>query len=467
MHDYCYAKKVEQLTAIKNIFAQTVFSIKFNHAPTEFKIDTVTHCFVLKHSTKVSGFKKEVVLMNDRSTATNNIFRKNKDKLYPDGIWVISKGRYAEFDLSRIWDGVKKKRVVEYNISELARYLLNPNPIQIDKKLVGCEIHYRTPFYKIKEKIRRILPQKLHGCLKDNSSAAEALRADWERDTPPGKDDNFESHLNKITELLMPYNPIIKRLSKIDPGKVSQLIGTCEDIGGHLSCLTIQGNVYEKLNYIKENLLKDVGVILEKAYIADGLFEMKGFNFKSYNKNKSFRLIKFPINGRSKACVLDSDNKVEFWIDDINLIQYLQLFDQLIKIDTKLNDSLVLCTSGKAEPLRLLFSKPLEIDYSEGHLPEVYRGVFKKLDIETNKKDVVKRVLNNSKVGITFNYVPKSEYGGKKLFVNFSVMHNFNALEPIKYDLPQVYSEINKMAWVTEAGKFYLLDSFRGYKNDK
>ena len=405
--------------------------------------------------------------MNDRSTATNNIFQKNKDKWCSGGIWLISKGKYTDFDLSRIWDGVKKNKVMEYHISELARYLLNPTSIQINKKLVGCEIYYRTPFYPIKKMIRRILPQKLHGRLKDNSSASEALRTDQETDTPPGKDEKFESHLNKIAELLRPYHPIIKRLSKIDPGKVSEVVGTCEDIGGHVSCLTIQGSVSEKLDYIKENLLKDVGVILEKAYIADGLFEMKGFNFKSYDKNRSYRLIKYSVNGRSKACVLDSDNRVEFWVDDVNLIQYLQLFDQLIKVDPKLNDSLVLCTLGKAEPLRLLFSKPLDIDYSEGHLPEVYRGVFEKLDIETNKKDVVKRVLNNSKVGITFNYVPQSEYNGKKLFVNFSVMHNFNALEPIKDDLPQVYSEINKMAWVTEAGKFYLLDSFRGYKNDK
>jgi len=405
--------------------------------------------------------------MNDRPTATNNIFPKKKDKLCPDGLWVISKGRFTDFDLSRIWDGVKKKRVMEYKISELARYLLNPNPIQIDKKLVGCEIHYRTPFYKIKEKIRRILPQKLQGRLKNNSSSSEVLKTDWETDTNLGKDDNFESHLSKITELLRPYNPIIKRLSKIDPGKVSEVIGTCGDIGGHLSHLTIQGSVAEKLNYIKENILKDVGVILEKAYIADGLFDMKGFKFKSYDKNKSYRLIKFSINGRSKACVLDSDNKVEFWIDDISLVQYMQLFDQLIKIDPKLNKSLGLCTAGKAQPLVLFFSKPFEIDYSEAYLPEVYRGVFEKLNIETTKEDVVKRVLNNSKVGITFNYVPQSEYNGKKLFVNLSVMHNFKALESIKDDLPQVYSEIDKMACVTEAGKFYLLDSFRGYKNDK
>jgi hypothetical protein len=107
------------------------------------------------------------------------------------------------------------------------------------------------------------------------------------------------------------------------------------------------------------------------------------------------------------------------------------------------------------------------MDYSETYLPEVYRGVFEKLNMETNKEDVVKRVLNNSKVGITFNYIPQTAYDEKKLFVNLSVMHNFKALESIKDDLPQVYSEIDKMACVTEAGKFYLLDSFRGYRNDK
>jgi len=407
------------------------------------------------------------MVMNYRPTATNIMFPKNKDELCPGSIWLISKGKYTHFDLSRIWERVKKKTVMEYKISELARYLLNPTPIQINKKLVGCEIYYRMPFYKIKEKIRKILPQKLHGLLKDNQIPVEALKSDWKTDTSPAQDESFKSHLDKITELLRPYNPIIKRLNKIEPSKISNVIGTCEDIGGHFSYLNIPGSITDKLNYIRANISKDVGVILEKAYIADGLFEMKGFDFKSYDKNKSYRLIKFSINGKSKACVLDSDNKVEFWIDDIKLVQYMQLFDQVIKIDPKLNNSLRLCTAGKAEPLKLLFSKPLEIDYSEARLPEVYRVVFEKLDVETNKKDVVKRVLNNSKVGVTFNYVPQSEYDGKKLFVNFSVMHNFNALEPIKEDLPQVYSEINKMAWVTEAGKFYLLDSFRGYKNDK
>ncbi len=86
-------------------------------------------------------------------------------------------------------------------------------------------------------------------------------------------------------------------------------------------------------------------------------------------------------------------------------------------------------------------------------------------NINALKKDVITSILNDFQIGILFSYVPISDSGEKKLFTNFSVMHNFKALEPIKDDLPQVYSEINKKASVTEAGKFYLLDSFRGYKN--
>lgn len=148
------------------------------------------------------------------------------------------------------------------------------------------------------------------------------------------------------------------------------------------------------------------------------------------------------------------------------MIHYLQLFDQLIIMNPNLNKSLNLCTTGKAEPLKLFFNNHLEIDYTGANLPPVYRRVFEMYNIEAYKKDIIKRALNCSQLGVTFNYVPQSDSSEEKLFVNFSVMHNLKALEAIKDDLPQVYSEMNKKASFTEAGKFYLLDSFRGYKNE-
>ncbi|MBU0987390.1 MAG: hypothetical protein KKH68_09075 [Proteobacteria bacterium] len=386
-----------------------------------------------------------------------------------EGIWVISRGKYTDFDLSRIYDGVQSKTVTEYDLSDLGRYLLDPNPIQVKKKLIGCEIYYSRPFYHLKETIRRVLPQKLQGLITPEQILPEVLLSDLATHQTPLKDRDLESHFDKIAERLKPYDAVIKRLSqlsKMEINKISDIIGTCRDIGGNLSYLKIQGSIDEKIGYICNFLLKDVGVVLEKAHISDGLFEMKGFDFASFDSKKSYRLIKFMSDKKPRACVINVDHKVEYWIENIRHIHYLQLFDQLIKMNPKLNKSLHLCTQGKAEPLKLFFNQDLEIDYSEANLPDVYRRVFEMYDIEPNKKDIVKRVLNHSQLGITFNYVPQTGSVDDRLFVNFSVMHNIRALDPIKDELPQVYSEINKRAALTEAGKYYLLDSFRGYKNE-
>lgn len=208
-------------------------------------------------------------------------------------VWVISKGTFTDWNLSRIWEGAETKTVTEYKISDLGRYLLNPNPIQVSKKLVGCEIHYRPPFAKIKSKIRRLLPSKLHGLVKDQNHPPEVLVSNSVTGKTPLKDKHLELHFNRIAEMLRPYDPVIRRLSKIDSDKIADVVGTCLDIGGNFSYLNIQGSIDEKIGYINSFLFKDVGVIIDKAYISDGLFEMKGFDFESYNAEKSYTLIKF------------------------------------------------------------------------------------------------------------------------------------------------------------------------------
>jgi len=390
----------------------------------------------------------------------------DKAKSRPGDIWVISKGKLTDMDLSRICEGGETETVTAYSLSELGRYLLNPNPIQVEKKLIGCEVHYYPPYYKIKSKIRKILPKKLHGLLKDEQIPPDALLSNYVTNKAPMNDKDLELHLNRVMELLRPYDPVIKKLLDLDQSKVADIVGTCQDVGGNLSYLNIQGSIDDKIGYLTEFIYKNVGVILDKAYISDGLFEMKGFDFQSYEAEKSYRLIKFFINGEAKACVLGVDDKVECWIEDVKLLHYLQLFAQLIKMNPKLNKSLKLCMTGKAEPMKLFFNRQLGIDYSEANLPEIYRRAFEMHDIAPSKKSIIKPVLNHSQLGVTFNYVPQSRTGADRLFVNFSVMHNFKALEPIKDALPQVYSEINKSASITEVGKFYLLDSFRGYKDD-
>ena len=88
-------------------------------------------------------------------------------------------------------------------------------------------------------------------------------------------------------------------------------------------------------------------------------------------------------------------------------------------------------------------------------------------NVENEKKDIVMDSLNNMQRVVLFNYVPSASHGKERLFTNISVMHDFKALEPLKNYLPQLYLEMYKIAPSSDAGKFYLLDSMRGYGNGK
>lgn len=367
----------------------------------------------------------------------------------PDAIWIISKGRYADLNMSGIIDGVGTATVMDYRISALAFYMLKPHPIQIRKRLVGCEIHYhpsRTLFFKSS----RTPPRKLFS----DSIARQT----------PFKDAGLEAHFTHLSEQLRPYDSLTKELAKLDLKTVSHIAGICRDMNGHESALKIEGDIFKQIEYINANLIKDVDVVLEKAYLSKGLFEMSGFDFGSFDASEAFRLIKFAVDGKPKACVLKDDNKVMFWIDDVRLVYYLQILGQLLRVNPKLNESLELCRSGKGRALKLLFNRQVGIDYSAVRLPGIYKDVVERYRVESKIRDVIADVISHHQFAVMFNYLPMSDTSEGRVFSNLSLMHNLRALEAIKAADPQVYSEINSRAANAEIGKYYLLDCFRGYQ---
>jgi len=390
-----------------------------------------------------------------------------KEKPYLDNIWVISKGRYIDLDLRGICEGLQKRPVREYHISDLAKYMLNPNPIEVWKKLMGCEIHYSQPgSYKIKEKISQLLPKNLHGFLKGEKTSPDVIMSDFETKKPPMKDRYLESHFKKVHDLLRPYDSIFERLSTLDTQKISDVMGICEDIDGVRSKLNLQGSIEEKINYLVNFIMNDVHVTIEKAHVVEGLFEMRGFDFQSYDSRNSHKLMRFLHNGETKSCVLGPDNRVEYWIEDIKHVNYLHLLEQAIQTNRKFHDSLRLCAKGHAKPYKIFFNRQLEIDYSKDSLPEVYKEVFEMYNMGSDEKEALVDSLKNMQVGIAFNYVPRDS-SEEEMYTNLSVMHDIRALEPIKDDLPQLYMEISQRASVSEAGRFYFLDSIRGSRNEQ
>jgi hypothetical protein len=382
-----------------------------------------------------------------------------------DEVWIISGGSFVNLDLSNICKESVSGPVTEYRISALAHYLLNPNPIMVEEKINGCKVKYLKPSSgKIKRLIRKIIPQK-DDPSDDNNNFVEEIISNSKLGIPSFHDEGLNSHFLKIKELLKPYDPVQKKLSGLDREKIEDITAICDEIGGHRYLLNLKGSVKEKIDFVMNSISKKVRVSFNKAYLLNGLFELRGFKFESYNSNSHYVLIKFTQNNQTRYCVLNADYKFEFWVNDNILVNYIHLFEQSVKTDPKLKESLNLCVKGDAKPLKLFFSKKLEKGYSEKHLPMIYREVFNMYNLNNGEKMAIANALNNFQNVVFFNFFPTSGNSRRKVITNISVMHDFRALEQIKSQLPQLYSEIDKKASVSEAGKLYLLDSFRGYQN--
>jgi hypothetical protein len=73
--------------------------------------------------------------------------------------------------------------------------------------------------------------------------------------------------------------------------------------------------------------------------------------------------------------------------------------------------------------------------------------------------------LNYLQIGVSLNYVLLNDSAEDRVHTHISILHDLRALEALKNNLPQVYSEISKGAFISEAGRFYLLDSIEGHSH--
>ena len=383
-------------------------------------------------------------------------------------IWVISKGRDSQFDPSATEGAKKIEQVKEYQISDIAYYLLNPQPIEVEKQLIGCEIHYpQRTITKLIEIIKRLVPHRLRRLWNDHMVPPEVLVSQYKIGIPALKDKALEKHLYSIYESLRSYDYVAKRLPLLDPYQIAHVIGICKDIGGNFTYLKLQGSIEEKLKYMQNYISKDVGVMLRKAYIGDGLFEMRGFDFTAYDSNHVHRLIVYRQNGTPKCCVLNSKNTVAYSLDDVHPLKFIFLLQQALRDDLKLKNAFDYCIQRKAMPVKLFFNRQLEVDYSKSPFPTIYRDILKAEKINSSQQNLIRPALNYLQIGISFNYIPRPDGEADRLITLISVLHDLRALELLRKNLARVYNEIEKRVHVSEAGRFYLLDSIEGFNNDE
>ena len=383
-----------------------------------------------------------------------------------NNLWIISEGRFPDIDLDRIVEGDGIGPCKEYKISAIGRYLLNPDSIEIKKKLIGGEIHYKQgPLKKLRKAFHRILPGSAKRLEKTPGLSPEVIVSRYKLQIPPLKDSDLERHLNQIVDQLRLYDSVAKKLVDLDPRKIIQIVGICEDVGGNYSYLKLQGSIEEKIKYLGNFISKDVGVVLNKAYISDGLFELRGYDFYSHDPAQTYKLITYTSGGKKEACVLTENNEIDFHLEDCHLLKKMHLLEQSLKSNPSFSQAFNLCLEGQATPIKLFFNKKLEIDYSKAALPEFYLDVFKTLNVELNKKNLIQPILNHLQIGISLSYILLSDSQQDRMHTDISVLHDLRALEPLRNNLPHVYSAVVERAIVSEAGRFYLLDSINGYNN--
>lgn len=377
--------------------------------------------------------------------------------------WIITAGKPSDIDPDAIGMRSKPKRVVEYHLSDIGRYLLFPGPIEVESRLMGCECRFKpTAWNRLNNLFAR---GKSASDAKSRMSPGEDVRLLLSRDfvtIPPLKDLHLARHIDRLRGLLQPFDPVVQEIESLPMGHLLDIRGVCEDEGGHRTNIQLAGDMETKRRYIVDNLLKNVPITLQHARIADGLYEMRGLADKGYRCDHRHRLLKFHVKGGISACLLDPSGKVDFWIEDIHFLQHLQLLQQALDTNPVLKSALEECLRGQARALRLMINHDMDIDYSRHRLPGIYQKLFRALKLDGMQQEGVIRSLNSCQKGVSFSFVPQKGFGDLQAITSISVLHDVRALDPLRQKAPQLYAEISSQATLSEAGRYYLLESIKG-----
>src|SRR5512145_3340341 len=137
--------------------------------------------------------------------------------------WVLSDGRTVRMEPGAFDPEAERGPVKEYRLSEIGRYLLHPGPIEIRKRLAGCEV------YRTRSRLSRWL-QRLDRRRTRRSRASEIILTGQKLRLPALRDPELDAHLRRIADELRGFDSFGRRLGRVDLRQVSQLAGICEDI---------------------------------------------------------------------------------------------------------------------------------------------------------------------------------------------------------------------------------------------
>ena len=383
-------------------------------------------------------------------------------------LWIISKGRHIHWQPSKSAAISGNGMALAYDISPLARFMIDPRPVKVKRRLVGCELTYRQPLRtRLGRRFSHLLPSAVKRWTEKHAIAAETLFSNADADCPEMANVHLENHLKRLESQLGAFNPLRQQLMSLDRSCLETVTGLCDDPCGKPLRLRFGGSIDDNIDYLGAHLQTEVSVVLDQTYAAPGLFELRGLALDGDSLQSPCRLVKCSLNNQPAACVLTPDEQVDFWLENPKRINYLHLLELAVRSNRQFQQALERCRQGESRLLRVFFNRQPIVDYSATNFPETYREVIASFQLAHEAKDNLVNSLNHLQLGISLQTVSEGEAGEKQLDTHVSVMHNFRALEPIRAHLPQLYAAIDKRAVVSEAGKFCLLDTLQGSLNEQ
>ncbi len=382
-------------------------------------------------------------------------------------VWVIEPAQPTEAVLRTARASGFDPDVSIHRVSSLGRYLLSPKNIEVQRRLIGCEIVFASsPGDRFRRWMARSVPWLSGARGSGLESNTELVLSRFDPRPPQVRDRRLREHILEIYAVLRNNDVVLKRLAALDLQRVDDIVGVCVDQAGNRSRMEIQGTLEDKITYIEQGLLKDVTIILDSAYLGRGLFEMGGFDLTSFDPARGSFLLVGRKGGRRRACLLQGERLVEDWVQDPKLVDYLFLLAHALSTNPHFRQPFDACLAGKAIPLKLLFNRELDIRYSDAHPPEAYREVLPGRIDDPGLLDLVFEAINRLQLGVSLNYVPLTGPRTEQMFTNISVLHDMRALEPLKDRLPSLYAAMAARASATEVGTYYVLDSIEGSRHD-
>ncbi len=383
-----------------------------------------------------------------------------------DSVWIIEPGATTDFDVASLGIKAKPKRVMEYGLSDIGRYLIQPGPVEVENQLVGCECDLiPTGRSRIRQGCARLFKGPRAGG-NDSARVKKTLLARNVIKIPTLKDRQLAGHVENLRRMLQPLDPVFEAIGDLDIHKLADIHGVCQDEAGHRTLLTLKGDLAEKKQYLLDSLLKPVRTTLASVHIAEGLYEMRAWRSHLFARQRRHRLVRFHVDGRFFGCLLNANHRMAFWINDSKHLHRMLLLQQAIDTSPALAEAFNQCLADAARPMRLMFNPNLDIDYTRNRIPQVYRDIFTHMEVDIELRREVIGLLNHHQLGVSFSYVTQEGFGDPLPVTNISVMHDVKALEPLRTGAPQVFAAINQRATQSEAGKYYLLESIRGRSDE-